>query len=359
MVASNSTSDANKAAATIQNKYRSFRERRQDAGFTLAKSRWQPLLNATELVMNNLQYEGAVVSEGTKQQWVRATTSAARVGKGSSFANGDDALLLKKEHWLEATDSRHRYGSNLRPYHEYWLSQPTTEPFFYWLDHGQGRDLDLDTRPRARLDSQQLHYCSAAERHQLEAELDAEGLLRYRHSGELVHTLSADEEREMHEDFEAWKQADVAAAVLSRTPCDSSADASPAGGAAAPSAEELKAAKQRRNANKWIFVTSADGNRFYVAPKVKGRFQHSSFLAGGAVGAAGAIMVNRGRIVKLTPMSGHYVPDVHQYIAFLDKLAKQKVDLTRALLLNPFPPQEGCRYHMVQVDRADVDDHTE
>ena len=41
-----------------------------------------------------------------------------------------------------------------------------------------------------------------------------------------------------------------------------------------------KEAKQKRNANKWIFVTSADGQQLYVAPKVKGNFQHSSFLAG-------------------------------------------------------------------------------
>lgn len=41
-----------------------------------------------------------------------------------------------------------------------------------------------------------------------------------------------------------------------------------------------KEAKHKRNANKWIFVTSADGQQLYVAPKVKGNFQHSSFLAG-------------------------------------------------------------------------------
>lgn len=39
----------------------------------------------------------------------------------------------------------------------------------------------------------------------------------------------------------------------------------------------------------------------------KGRFQHSSFLAGGAVGAAGQISVDHGRIVKMAPMSGERV----------------------------------------------------
>jgi hypothetical protein len=41
-----------------------------------------------------------------------------------------------------------------------------------------------------------------------------------------------------------------------------------------------------------------------VTPQEKGRFQHSSFLAGGAVGAAGQICVDHGRIVKMAPMSG-------------------------------------------------------
>lgn len=40
------------------------------------------------------------------------------------------------------------------------------------------------------------------------------------------------------------------------------------------------------------------------AVQEKGRFQHSSFLAGGAVGAAGQIAVDRGRIVRMAPMSG-------------------------------------------------------
>ena len=39
-------------------------------------------------------------------------------------------------------------------------------------------------------------------------------------------------------------------------------------------------------------------------PQKKGTFGHSSFLAGGAVGAAGQIAVDHGRIVKLAPLSG-------------------------------------------------------
>jgi hypothetical protein len=33
------------------------------------------------------------------------------------------ALILQCEHWLEAADPKHRYGSNLRPYFEHWLAE--------------------------------------------------------------------------------------------------------------------------------------------------------------------------------------------------------------------------------------------
>lgn len=33
------------------------------------------------------------------------------------------ALILQCEHWLEAADPKHRYGTNLRPYFDCWLNQ--------------------------------------------------------------------------------------------------------------------------------------------------------------------------------------------------------------------------------------------
>ena len=42
---------------------------------------------------------------------------------------------------LEATDAHHRYGSNLHPYHQHWQSSSTLQPFFYWLDFGDGKEV--------------------------------------------------------------------------------------------------------------------------------------------------------------------------------------------------------------------------
>lgn len=44
------------------------------------------------------------------------------------------------------------------------------------------------------------------------------------------------------------------------------------------SQEERKAMKKRRNANKWIFVTSADMAQFYIAAKVRKKSFQTSVL---------------------------------------------------------------------------------
>lgn len=41
--------------------------------------------------------------------------------------NANTALILQCEHWLEAADPKHRYGTNLRPYFDYWLN-PAGDP---------------------------------------------------------------------------------------------------------------------------------------------------------------------------------------------------------------------------------------
>lgn len=46
---------------------------------------------------------------------------------------------------------------------------------------------------------------------------------------------------------------------------------------------------------KWIFVLSTS-KAFFIGPKRKGVFHHSSFLAGGATSAAGRIVVEKGVI---------------------------------------------------------------
>jgi len=44
-------------------------------------------------------------------------------GSGGGGSPLQSALILQCEHWLEAADPKHRYGTNLRPYFEYWLEE--------------------------------------------------------------------------------------------------------------------------------------------------------------------------------------------------------------------------------------------
>jgi hypothetical protein len=59
--------------------------------------------------------------------------------------------------------------------------------------------------------------------------------------------------------------------------------------------------------NTWIFVADTSF-RLYVGIKQSGAFQHSSFLHGSRISAAGLIKIKDGRLLKLSPLSGHYRP---------------------------------------------------
>lgn len=59
--------------------------------------------------------------------------------------------------------------------------------------------------------------------------------------------------------------------------------------------------------NTWIFVADTSF-RIYLGIKQSGAFQHSSFLSGGRISAAGLIRIKNGQLRRLSPLSGHYAP---------------------------------------------------
>lgn len=65
-----------------------------------------------------------------------------------------------------------------------------------------------------------------------------------------------------------------------------------------------------------IFVVDMEG-RLYCGDHEEGKFHHSTFLAGGAVKAAGELLADRGVIQVVTAKSGHYTPGMEQMIQFL------------------------------------------
>ncbi|KAK9274340.1 hypothetical protein L1049_019154 [Liquidambar formosana] len=235
-----------------------------------AALKWK-LLDFVELKRSSISFFDIEKHETAISRWSRARTRAAKVGKGLSKDGKAQKLAL--QHWLEAIDPRHRYGHNLHFYYVKWLQSQSREPFFYWLDIGEGKEVNLVEKcPRSKLQQQCIKYLGPMERKAYEIVVE-NGQLFYKKTGELVDTTG-----------------------------------------------EPKDAK-------WIFVLSTS-RTLYVGMKKKGTFQHSSFLAGGATSAAGRLVVEKGILKAVWPHSGHYRPTQENFLDFLSFLRENNVDLT-------------------------------
>ncbi|KAH8948712.1 hypothetical protein BDL97_11G107400 [Sphagnum fallax] len=262
------------AAMHIQRRYRGYRVRRKVAdAAVMANISWWNAVDAATLLQNTEHYYAYKKnSSNASSNWSRLQKKAAKVGKGLS--RDSKALKLALQHWLEAVDAQHRYGHNLHPYYKTWLNCNTNEPFFYWLDVGEGRDLDLPECLRSTLQKEHIRYLGPAEREQYEVIIE-HGKLYYKLNGCPVDTPKPD---------------------------------------------------------RWIFVMSPAG-KFYVGPKRRGSFQHSSFLAGGATIAAGRLHVNDGVVELMEAHSGHYRPSPGNFQALIQLLMQSGADLTMAKVM--------------------------
>ncbi|KAG3088968.1 hypothetical protein PI124_g19564 [Phytophthora idaei] len=212
------------------------------------------------------------------------------------------ASMLHKDFWLEALDEQHRYGFHLRAFHKAWKlemaeakegsSEDTT--FFHWLDHGNGKNVNLPECTQQQLRTTQVEYCNAEQRK----------------SYELRFVSNEDD--------------DVVRVQYAASGCVVNTD-------------EL---------SKWIFVIDLSG-RMYLGRKRKGRFHHSSFVSGAPILAAGKIIIKNGIIIAVEPHSGHFKPRLENLLALCSILGNHGVDIDSIAFIKPkkwtcawsFPPQ--------------------
>ena len=322
-------------------------------------------------------------SNRTRARWKRVGAVAYRAGSDDTSDSEGDVITdeqrarkrehkrLKKaerekharmmglEYFLEMVDQKHRYGSNLRRYHVEWKKSNTQENYFYWLDYGEGKDLDLEDRPRKRLDSELVRYLSREERLRYLVKIDQQG--RFCWAKDNVPITTSHEFKDSingvvptSDATPTWREVTTGEKPQPSPPSsdddDGSASLISTGSqedASKYTNSELHDAKgfdkmnhlsvdtlmnhlmrKTTKKNTWIFVADTSF-RLYIGIKQSGAFQHSSFLHGARVSAAGLIKIKRGQLRKLSPLSGHYAPPVKSFQVFVENLRDAGADMSR------------------------------
>jgi hypothetical protein len=295
--------------------------------------------------------------------------------------------MMDLPYFLEMVDLKHRYGSHLRTYHAKWKEADTHENFFYWLDYGEGRDVEVPKVSREKLERDQVRYLSREERMQYLVKVDSEGRLRWWKNNELIDTTDdyrdsvrgivtqEDKTKKFRQDeLEVLErkyhgQAPPAALSATQTGSQSSSVSRIRSGSSDasvryPDPPEFTKAKGPKKVakvtpdfilnrllrksskkNTWIYVADTRMN-MYVGIKQSGAFQHSSFMHGSRISAAGQIKIKRGQLRSLSPLSGHYRPPTSAFRHFIQHMKAENVDMSRVSVSKSYAVLVGLETYM-------------
>lgn len=292
----------------------------------------------------------------------------------------DATMMMGLQYFLEMVDLKHRYGSNLRQYHEEWKKADTHENFFYWLDHGDGRHVELSTCPRDRLEREQVRYLSREERQYYLVKVDSDGRLCWAKNGARIDTTEdwrdsiqgivpiedtetpAFQPKTTYPNQPKLFPSDPSSRASSiSTASESEREAARAAKYASPGVTDAKGVKKvthisastifntllRKSVRKntWIFVADTSF-RLYVGIKDSGAFQHSSFVQGSRISAAGLIKIKNGRLASLSPLSGHYRPPASNFRAFVRNLKDEGVDMSHVSISKSYAVLVGLEMYV-------------
>lgn len=412
-----------KAASLIQQSYRGYRDRRQLEGLGLDPStRWVEAIKEARyrnLTAPRPKSSNSACFESEKerralaarQQWKKVGIITRRAGadeEGRSETSHEDedsglseeqkmdkrrkrmkqnatrqksAKIMDLQYFLEMVDVRHRYGSNLRTYHQEWKKADTTENFFYWLDYGEGRFVDCAGCARQRLDRECVRYLSKEERLHYLVKIDDEGRLCWAKSGVRIDTtekykdsihgiVPVDDPTPAYEPTNLAAEPDAGNTNFAHGESSPITPTSESDFSRDPDEELEPAAVKHTNdklqsssgikkvkhvsaatvfnkllrssvkKNTWIFVADTLFH-LYVGIKQSGAFQHSSFLHGSRISAAGLIKIKNGRLSKLSPLSGHYRPPVSNFRSFVHSLKDGGVDMSHVSISRSYAVLAG------------------
>jgi hypothetical protein len=335
-----------------------------------------------------------------RQQWKLATEVALRAGSDdTSDTSGDEnmtpeeleahrhrklkakhereqtAKMMDLQYFLEMVDTKHRYGSNLRAYHNEWKKLDTHENFFYWLDEGDGKNIELPTVSRQRLENEQVRYLSREERQCYLVNVDADGRLCWAKNGERITTSTnykdsvngvvpvsdtksptwsahATNEKPVIPDTGSGTTRSSISSGLAEEDGEHYVNHDLVKAKGLAKLKHVSAAvilnqllQKSASPNSWIFVADTSF-RLYVGIKKSGAFQHSSFLHGARISAAGLIKITDGQLRRLSPLSGHYRPPTKNFRMFIQSLQDAQVDMSRVSISRSYAVLVGLEAYV-------------
>ena len=271
-----------------------------------------------------------------------------------------------------------------------WQQADTHENFFYWLDYGDGQQVEIMNCPRDVLERDQVRYLSRDERLNYLVKVDNDGRLRWAKNNTRITTSYA-----FKDSMQGIVAADDATTPVFREPVHGkrhpqqdprsvnavdhqrrkSGSVSASSSSSSDSVDSVTEGQHYVNQeldqahgikkieyvsagallnhllqkttkkNTWIFVADTSF-RLYIGIKQSGAFQHSSFLHGSRIAAAGLIKVKDGQLRSLSPLSGHYRPPTRNFRAFVHSLNEAKVDMSRVSISKSYAVLLGLEGYM-------------